>query len=75
MVGLVPTIRAFACRAPSSRRGCSPQGRAWRAWSNWEPARRREHRTNKNPASRRGPRRPVVYIRRSGQELVCRRFM
>ncbi len=28
MVGLVPTIHAFAHRAPWRRRGCSPQGRA-----------------------------------------------
>jgi len=30
MVGLVPTIHAFPRRRPCSRRGCSPQGRAWR---------------------------------------------
>jgi len=31
MVGLVPTIHVFAGRRSCSRRGCSLQGRAWRA--------------------------------------------
>jgi len=30
MAGLVPTIHVFAGQRPCSRRGCSPQGRAWR---------------------------------------------
>jgi len=40
MVGLVPTIHVFSYAVRYPRRGCSPQGRAWRtgfASCSWLP--------------------------------------